>query len=132
MNSKSATNFLLRAGISFSFIYPPIDALFDPNSWIGYFPKFMHGFVPDTILLHLFGIVEVIIALWILSGKKIFLPAFVATLILIVIVLANLNNFEVLFRDLSIAAMALALAIKNFPDGWKTRLLSSTSRNEIL
>lgn len=104
-------NLLLRIGVAFAFLYPPFDALANPDSWIGYFPKFVHGIAPDLVLLHGFGVIEVIIALWILSGKKIFLPSLAATLMITTIVLANLNNFEILFRDLSIAAMALSLAV---------------------
>lgn len=102
---------LLRIGVAFSFLYPPFDALRNPDSWIGYFPKFLHGTFPDAVLLHGFGILEVTIALWILSGKKIFWPSLVAALMLVAIVITNLNNFEVLFRDLSITAMALSLAV---------------------
>lgn len=110
MKFNHISNILLRIGVAFAFLYPPIDALSNPDSWIGYFPKFIHGIVPDLILLHGFGVIEVIIALWILSGKKIFLPALVAGIMITSIVLFNLGNFEVLFRDLSIAIMAFALA----------------------
>lgn len=111
MNLDKISSLLLRIGVAFAFLYPPFNALSNPDSWIGYFPKFIHGLLPDPVLLHGFGLVEVIIALWILSGKKIFWPSFVAGLMLLTIVIANLNNFEVLFRDLSIAAMAFALAV---------------------
>lgn len=113
MTTEIISNLLLRIGVAFAFLYPPLDALMNPDSWIGYFPKFVHGFAPDAVLLHVFGVIEVIIALWILSGKKIFWPSLVAALMLIAIVFANLNNFEVLFRDLSISMMALALALQS-------------------
>lgn len=111
MAPDKIANLLLRVGVAFAFLFPPINAYFYPDSWIGYFPSFVHGFVPDLVLLHSFGIVEIIIAGWILSGKKIFLPSLVAGLMLVSIVLVNLNNFEILFRDLSIAVMAFALAV---------------------
>ena len=38
--------------------------------------------MPDEVLLHTFGIVEVILALWILSGWRIFWPSAAATLML--------------------------------------------------
>lgn len=110
------SNLLLRVGVSLAFLYPPFDALANPDSWIGYFPKFVHlaaqplG-VSDLVLLHGFGIIEVVIALWILSGKKIFWPSLAATAMLVAIVVFNLPQFEVLFRDLSIAAASLALAV---------------------
>lgn len=111
MDLRSLPNLFLRVGVAFAFLYPPFDALSNPDSWIGYFPKFLHGIAPDAVLLHGFGIPEVIIALWILLGKKIFWPSLVAGLMLVAIVLFNLNNFDVLFRDLAIAAMAFSLAL---------------------
>lgn len=101
---------LLRIGVGFAFLYPPISAIFAPDSWIGYFPSFLLGIAPDLVLLHSFGLLEVAIALWILSGRRIFIPSTLASILLVSIVAFNLQNFEVVFRDLSIACTALALA----------------------
>ncbi len=107
---------LLRVGAALAFLYPPFAALTgDPYSWLGYFPAFVQGFVPDLVLLHAFGVVEVVIGLWILSGYKIFIPSLVATAMLLGIVFFNLPQFEVLFRDVSIACLTFALALINFP-----------------
>ena len=105
------THFLLRASIAFAFLYPPSNALFDPYTWLGYFPKFMHGILPDAFLLHGFGAIEVALALWILSGKNIFIPSAAATLMLLAIVLFNLQDFQIVFRDISLAAVSAALAL---------------------
>lgn len=67
--------------------------------------------MPDEVLLHAFGVVEVVIALWILSGKKIFLPSALAAVMLIAIVAFNMPEMQVVFRDLSIATLAGALAL---------------------
>ncbi len=107
----------MRFSVAFAFLYPPINALFDPYSWIGYFPKFMHGIVPDMILLHSFGAIEIIIALWIISGRKIFLPSAVATIMLVLIVILNMQDFQILFRDVSIAIVSLVLAL----DSWQVK-----------
>ena len=69
----------MRIGVAFAFLYPPYSALMDPASWLGYFPHFMRGIVPDALLLHGFGVLGVVLALWILSGKKIFWPSAAAT-----------------------------------------------------
>lgn len=110
MKTDKLADILLRVGLAFAFLYPPWSALQDPVSWIGYFPPFLKGFVPDPVLLPAFGVVEVVLALWILSGWKIFWPCLIAAGMLLGIVLFNTPEFNVLFRDLSIAAMALALA----------------------
>src|SRR3989344_2418774 len=114
MNREHA-NLILRMGLAFSFLYPPINALFDPNSWIGYFPQFLRGVGSDLVLLHAFGAVEIVIALWILSGWNIFWPSVAAALMLLSIVVMDFSEFQVVFRDLSIAAIAIALAIQNLP-----------------
>ncbi len=75
----------------------------------------MHGFIPDLVMLHVFGVVEIVIGLWILSGYKIFIPAMLATAILLGIVVFNLPQFDVLFRDISIACLMLALALMHWP-----------------
>jgi len=106
---------LLRLGVAFAFLFPPVNALIDPYSWVGYFPSFVRDLGPEMLLLHVFGIAEVAIGLWILSGKRIFYPSLAAAGILLVIVVTNLGDFQVLFRDIPIALAALALAVLNRP-----------------
>jgi hypothetical protein len=106
---------LLRLGVAFAFLFPPVNAFIDPYSWVGYFPAVIRDIGPEMLLLHLFGVVEVAIGLWILSGKRIFYPSVAAVVILALIVLTNLGDFQVLFRDVSVAFAALALAVLNRP-----------------
>jgi len=119
------SDLVLRAGLAFAFLYPPLNALSDPDSWIGYFPQFMRGIVPDLVLLHSFGAVEIVIALWVLSGWRIFWPSAAAVLMLGAIVLFDFSQFQVVFRDISIALIALALAIRNYPFASGTNLPNS-------
>ena len=109
---------VLRAGLAFAFLYPAVDEIFDPYSWFGYIPHFLvqaaHSIhIPDMVLLHSFGALEVIIALWVLSGRKIFWPSAAAAFILAAIVITDLQDFQVIFRDVAIMAIAVALAMKN-------------------
>ena len=107
---------LLRVGAALAFLYPPFSALTgDPYTWLGYFPPFVQGYLPDWVLLHAFGAVEIIIGLWILSGYKIFIPAMLATAMLLGIVAFNLSQFDVLFRDVTIACLTFALALMHWP-----------------
>jgi uncharacterized membrane protein YphA (DoxX/SURF4 family) len=102
----------LRSGAAFAFLYPPLRAVYDPISWIAYFPHFIRTLPIDSlVLLHGFGVIEVILALWILSGRNIRIPSVLATLMLLGIVVFNWADLDVVFRDLSIAAMTLALAL---------------------
>jgi len=106
-------NLVLRAGLAFAFLYPPFDALSNPNSWIGYFPHFLRGIVPDMVLLHGFGTIEAVITLWILSGWKIAWPSLAAALMLAAIIVFDFADFEVIFRDVAIMSIAIALVIQN-------------------
>src|ERR1700685_2463328 len=108
MNSKNTI--LLRIALAIAFIYPPADALFNPNAWISYFPSFMLNIVPNTVLLSVWGLLEIIIGIWILSGKKIFIPSLLAGLLLLAIVAFNIPLMEVLFRDVALALVAFTLA----------------------
>lgn len=106
----------MRLAVAFSFVYPAVDAFFEPESWIGYFP----GFVLDLagansmLLLHTWGIFEILLAAWVLFGKRVYVPSIIMAVALIAVVVANLGQFPILFRDLSIALAALSLAAVNY------------------
>ncbi len=115
-NSYRIGHGLLRLGVAFAFVYPPLAAIGDPVSWASYFPPFVASLPINTlVLLHTFGVVEVLLALWILSGVRIRIPSIVATIILLAIISVNLSSFEILFRDLSIALATLSLAFLPSP-----------------
>ena len=105
----------LRIALAFSLIYPSLSALQNPYAWIGYFPPFVLSFsasfgISSLTLLHTFGFVEVVLAVWILSGKRIFIPTSAAAVMLGGIILFNLSQFDILFRDIPILVIALILA----------------------
>jgi hypothetical protein len=111
-SNLQAVQVILRVGIAFALLYPAFVAIGDPISWASYFPPFFRALPLElTTILHAFGVLEVVLALWILSGWRIQIPAALTTLLLVAIVGFNLSQMDVLFRDLSIAAMSLALAL---------------------
>ena len=117
--STNIGRLVLRAGVAFAFLYPPLDALFHPDAWIGYFPQALHSAataagISDLVLLHSFGVVEVAIALWILSGKRVYIPAAAAAVLLLAIVLSDLVDLQILFRDIALALCAAAVAIDSY------------------
>lgn len=106
---------LLRAAVAIAFMYPAIDASFNPSSWIGFFPTWMRELSPsDGLLLHAFGATEIAIALWILFARHIFIPSVLASVYLVAIVLFNWQFIDLLFRDVSILGISLALALKHY------------------
>jgi uncharacterized membrane protein YoaK (UPF0700 family) len=106
---------MLRIGVAFVFIYPAIAALTSPIEWVGYLPDFiLSAPVNEFVVLHIVGAIEVIIALWILSGRQIFIPSVAGSVILFGIVVLNLSQFEVIFRDVGLLAMTGALAVWSY------------------
>lgn len=116
MLDKLTTNLLLRLGVAFSFTYPAVSAWFDPYSWVGYFPAFLHDMAGahDLALLHAFGVIEIALALWIVFGKRILIPSGIAATLLFLIVVFNPAQIDVLFRDIPIMLIALALALAEY------------------
>lgn len=114
MNKKAT--FLLKLALAFAFIYAGISGFINPDAWIGYFPAWTKGYVSDALLINIWGIVEIAIGFWILFGKKVFIPATLAALSLLGIVVFNWNQIDVIFRDISLllAAVSLIFAEK----GW--------------
>ena len=113
-------HFALRAGAAFAFIYPAVNAWSDPGSWVGYFPPFVLSAgaalgLTDITVLYIFGAVEIVIGIWFLWGRHLFWPSAAATVMLLAIVLFNIPQMQIVFRDLSIAAMTLALALTHLP-----------------
>lgn len=102
---------LLRIAIAGAFLYPAIASILVPAAWLGYFPSFMQGILPGMVLLSIWSLVEAVIALWILSGKNIFLPSLAACVLLLAIVLFNLPLMDIVFRDVALALVALYLAL---------------------
>lgn len=116
---QQRSTLLLRIAIAFAFLYPPVDSFFNPQAWIGFFPPFLLGYVSDSTMLLAWGAVEVVIALWILSGKHILIPSVLATFSLVLIVLFNLPLMEIVFRDIALALVAATLAWWSYAEGAK-------------
>lgn len=112
LRSIPIAEWLLRGAVAFAFLYPPLSALIDPYAWIGYFPVAVSNIVTpyELVLLHAFGLFEVGLALCILFGARPWRALLVAGIVLVVIVVSIPAQFPILFRDLSIALTAFALA----------------------
>jgi hypothetical protein len=111
MQSKTIVSWILRISLAFAFAFPAINAIFDSGSWVGYFPSFLSGYADPLIMLHAFGAFELALALWVLSGWKVQIPAAIMALMLLAIVMFNLAQFQILFRDFAILGEALALMV---------------------
>ncbi len=111
---SKTSHLLLRIAIAFAFLYPAYGFWTNPGNWVGYIPAFARGFgISESVLIMLIAGLHLVIALWILSGWRIFLPSLIAAVFLGTIVYFNQNQLNVLFRDISLALVALALAFSS-------------------
>ena len=102
-------SFLIRVGLAIVFLYAAVGAFLDPQSWIGFFPAWLRDIVPGNILLGFHSIFEIFLSLWLLSGKRSYEAGVVSSLFLGLIIVVNLGAFDIVFRDVAIFGMALAL-----------------------
>lgn len=106
--------FVLRLGLAITFIYAGVAGFMTPNDWIGFVPTFVDKIMPATTFLVVWGVIEIIIGVWLIFGKKIFIPSLIATLSLAGLIAMNLDAMEVIFRDIGLLGAALALTIWNY------------------
>ncbi|PIP86449.1 hypothetical protein COV42_00960 [Candidatus Campbellbacteria bacterium CG11_big_fil_rev_8_21_14_0_20_44_21] len=121
---------LLKVAVAFSFLYAATSGFIEPNNWVGFFPRFMTNILPGPILLRVFEIVEVLVALALFFMKNPFYPAVLGAIMLLGVVIFNLPQLDILFRDIPIALTAIAIAVYSME---KTPLEAKTeSRGKII
>ncbi len=106
---KNLSSVALRVGLAFVLLYAAVSSLFNPQDWIGYFPHFLFSFLPSQFLLTGFSAMQIILAVWLLSGWRLQRAALLSALMMAGITVFNLNVFEVTFRDVGLFFMAVAL-----------------------
>ncbi|GIU68237.1 MAG: hypothetical protein KatS3mg001_087 [Candidatus Pacearchaeota archaeon] len=107
---KEAVSFFLRAGLAVVFFYAAFSSFLFPENWIGFIPLFLKKMFSQEILLLLFSLYEIFLGLWLLSNKKTFYAAFFSAITMFLIIISNIILFDIVFRDIAIMFMAIALA----------------------
>lgn len=110
MHNQKAVLLLLRISIASVFLYAAVAATLEPYNWIGYLPSGLRQIFPAAQLLMAFSLYELVLSIWILSGRKTFHAALLAAFTLLGIIGSNLTETDILFRDFAILFAAVALA----------------------
>ena len=100
---------LLRVGLAFVFLYAGIASLQQPLEWEGYVPHVVSSMLGITNGLRVIAIGEIILGMWLLTGKYAKYAAAVSALMFAGIILVNLNQLLITFRDIGLLFAALAL-----------------------
>ncbi|HET9722066.1 MAG TPA: DoxX family membrane protein [Candidatus Saccharimonadales bacterium] len=109
VSGKQLSPLLLRIGLSIVLLYASISSLKNPQDWIGYLPQFLRSSPSATSLLHVFSIYEILLAVWLLSGRYVRYAGLVSAATLLGIVVSNFSLFAISFRDIALIFAALAL-----------------------
>jgi len=108
----SLAGLLLRFGLAFTLLYAAVSSYLVPLNWVGFLPGFVRVLgIEETFLLQSFSGIEIVLAMWLLWGKKLFFPSLAAALLFVGIALFNLGAMDVLFRDIGLFFAALALLL---------------------
>lgn len=109
INTTNVTPWLLRAGLAVVFLYAGISSLQHPLEWVGFLPTFLTKAIAATTLIKVFAIYELVLAVWLISGKLLKYSALLCALTLAGIIVTNPSQLITTFRDVGLAFMALAL-----------------------
>jgi uncharacterized membrane protein YphA (DoxX/SURF4 family) len=109
ISGRDLTPLLLRASLALAFGYAAISSFQNPADWLGYLPSFIRESENAETLLHVFSVLEMALAVWLLSGKMVRLAALAAFAMLAGVVVSNISLFSITFRDMALMLTALAL-----------------------
>ena len=105
----SLSKWYLRIGLAFVFLYASVEIYLHPQNFLKYTPPFITNLINIDAFLLIFGVVEVLVGFWLLTGWKGKYPALLTVLMMAGIVVCNMEHFQVLFRNIAIATAGLAL-----------------------
>ncbi len=109
MNHRRLVDFFLRAGLAIAFLYAAVAQMLRPEQWIIWFPAWLGKIADLTILLYIFSAYQVGLALWLFTDKKTVYAACLAAMTLLGIIIFNITALDLIFRDIAMLFMALAL-----------------------
>jgi hypothetical protein len=102
---------LIRLGLAFVFIYAAMAMELAPKDFIHYVPEFVRQIIPVEPFLHVYGVYEIVLALWLLSNKWVSYSSILSTVTLMGITVLNIDVLNVVFRNIGIIFASLALFV---------------------
>lgn len=109
MSKSKLAVWFLRVGLAFVFAYASYEICVNPANFLKYTPSFILNVVPENIFLYTFGVAELVLAVWLLTGWKAEYPSIISVMLMVGIIVFNPEYFQILFRNVAIGFGALAL-----------------------
>lgn len=112
MNSQiKPASKILRLSLGFAFIYAAISHYFAPDSWLQFYPELMQEIASENWYIWTTSLGELAFGLAIISGRFTHYLAILSALALSAILVFNLDQMFILFRDVSLIGASIALAV---------------------
>jgi len=106
---QRSASLLLRIGLAAVFLYAAVSMYRLPNDWTAYFPSFLGNTISLVTLVKVVAVYELILAGWLASGKYLKFVGLLSALTFGGIIIFNLHQLIVTFRDIGLLFMSLAL-----------------------
>lgn len=110
MRHERLVSFLLRFGLAAVFLYAAVAAAVNPANWLGFVPGPLHDLGVAELFLYGWSAFQMLLALWLLSGRRADLAGLLAAASMLGVIVPNLALLDIVFRDAAILCSALALA----------------------
>ena len=114
MQHGKTVSLLLRIGIAFTFFYAATQTMLHPDDWIWFFPTFLRDLIPHQLLLTGFSLYEILLGILLLTGWQLLYSASLVAVTVLGIILFNLADPDIIFRDVAIFFTAVALATGSY------------------
>ncbi len=108
-NNNQIVSWLLRLGLAFVFLYAAVGAFQHPEQWIGFLPTMLTKLVDADLAIKLIGVFQIVLVIWLLSGRYIKYCAALCAAMLAGIIISSPGQFLITFRDVGLVFMAAAL-----------------------
>lgn len=100
---------LLQIGLAVTLLYAAVSQFTKPDDWTAYLPSFLPSSIAFTTAVKLMALYELVLALWLLSGRYLKIAGILCALTFGGIVVVNFSQLIITFRDFGLFFMALAL-----------------------
>lgn len=120
MSKTKIAIWFLRVGLAFVFAYASYEICINPANFLKYTPSFIFNFIPENLFLYSFGVAEIALAAWLLTGWKPEYASVISVMLMVGIIAFNPEYFQILFRNVAIGFGGLALL-----------MLESSTRNTL-
>ncbi len=109
------SQFALRLGLAFVFLYAAFAGLAQPSHWVGFIPHFVDKYIAADTALKFMSFSELLLGAWLLTGYYVRYAAAVSGILLLGIILFSFDAFEITFRDVGLLCAAIALMLTDEP-----------------